>query len=143
MLKVIELFAGIGSQAEALKRLGIDHEVVAVVEWDKYAYASYEAIHGSTLNLGDITKVKVLPEADLVTYSFPCQDLSVAGSGAGIKEGTRSGLLFEVERLLKASEKKPRYLLLENVKNLVGKQHKPDFDRWLGALEEMGYNNYW
>ena len=143
MLRVIELFAGIGSQAEALKRLGIDHKVEAIVEWDKYAYASYEAIHGKTPNLGDITKVDKLPECDLLTYSFPCQDLSVAGKGAGIKEGTRSGLLLEVERLLGIYEKKPRYLLLENVKNLVGKQHKPDFDRWLARLEEMGYNNYW
>ena len=142
-MKVIELFAGIGSQRKALDRLGINHEVAAIVEWDKYAYKSYEAIHGKTLNLGDIRKVEKLPYCDLLTYSFPCQDLSVAGKGAGIKEGTRSGLLYEVERLLKVYENKPTYLLLENVKNLVGKQHKPDFDKWLLTLEQMGYSNYW
>lgn len=72
-----------------------------------------------------------------------CQDISVAGKQAGIKEGTRSGLLFEVERLLEGMEERPKYLLLENVKNLVGKQHKADFDRWLDRLEEFGYRNYW
>lgn len=146
MLRVVELFAGIGSQAKALKRLGVPHEVVCICEWDKYAYRSYEAIHGPTVNLGDITKVAYLPKCDLLTYSFPCQDLSVAGKGAGIKVGTRSGLLFEVERLLENCDtvgELPRYLLLENVKNLVGKKNKPDFDRWLAKLSELGYNNYW
>jgi DNA-cytosine methyltransferase len=143
LLKVIELFAGIGSQTKALKRLGVEHEVVCIVEWDKYAYASYQAVHGSTLNLGDISKVEKLPPCDLLTYSFPCQDISLAGGQAGIAEGTRSGLLWEVERLLKEYEELPTYLLLENVKNLIGKKHRMDFEEWLWALEELGYNNYW
>jgi len=143
MIKVVELFAGIGSQRKALERLGVEHEVVLAVEWDKYAWLSYEAIHGETPHHGDITTLERLPPCDLVTYSFPCQDLSVAGKQAGIKKGTRSGLLYEVERLLDGMDEKPRYLLLENVKNLVSKRHKPDFDKWLSRLEEMGYNNYW
>lgn len=142
MLKVIELFAGIGSQTQALKNIGVEHEIVAISEIDKYAVKSYEAIHGKVNNLGDICKIDVLPQCDLVTYSFPCQDISVAGKGAGIKEGTRSGLLLEVERLLEVSEK-PKYLLMENVKNLVGKKNKPDFDRWCEKLESLGYANYW
>ena len=142
MLQVIELFAGIGSQTQALKNIGVEHEVVGISEIDKYAIKSYEAIHGKVHNFGDITKIEKLPYCDLLTYSFPCQDISVAGNQAGIKEGTRSGLLLEVERLLEVSEK-PKYLLLENVKNLVGKKHKADFDRWLDKLEELGYNNYW
>ena len=141
-MKVIELFAGIGSQTQALKNIGIEHEVVGIAEIDKYAVRSYEAIHGEVNNLGDICKIERLPECDLLTYSFPCQDLSVAGKGAGIKEGTRSGLLLEVERLLEVSNK-PKYLLMENVKNLVGKKNKPDFDRWREKLESMGYMNYW
>lgn len=141
-MKVIELFAGIGSQTQALKNIGVEHEVVGIAEIDKYAVRSYEAIHGEVNNLGDICKIEKLPECDLLTYSFPCQDLSVAGKGAGIKEGTRSGLLLEVERLLEVSEK-PKYLLMENVKNLVGKKNKPDFDRWCEKLESMGYTNYW
>ncbi|MCM1532930.1 MAG: DNA (cytosine-5-)-methyltransferase [Ruminococcus flavefaciens] len=75
-----------------------------------------------------------------------CQDISVAGKGAGIKEGTRSGLLFEVERLLNVAAENgtlPKYLLLENVKNLVSKKFKADFDRWLEFLSSLGYTNYW
>jgi DNA (cytosine-5)-methyltransferase 1 len=145
-LRLIELFAGIGSQTQALTNIGIAHKVVAISEIDKYAIQSYEAMHGKANNLGDIRKIEELPDADLWTYSFPCQDISVAGKGAGIKEGTRSGLLFEVERLLRvASEKKtlPKYLLLENVKNLVSKKFKADFDKWLDFLAELGYTNYW
>lgn len=145
-LRLIELFAGIGSQTQALTNIGIAHRVVAISEIDKYAIQSYEAMHGKANNLGDIRKIEELPDADLWTYSFPCQDISVAGKGAGIKEGTRSGLLFEVERLLRVASKKgtlPKYLLLENVKNLVSKKFKADFDKWLDFLAELGYTNYW
>lgn len=145
-LRLIELFAGIGSQTQALTNIGIAHKVVAISEIDKYAIQSYEAIHGIANNLGDIRKIEELPDADLWTYSFPCQDISVAGKGAGIKEGTRSGLLFEVERLLRVASGKgtlPKYLLLENVKNLVSKKFKADFDKWLDFLAELGYTNYW
>lgn len=145
-LRLIELFAGIGSQTQALTNIGIAHKVVAISEIDKYAIRSYEAMHGKANNLGDIRKIEELPDADLWTYSFPCQDISVAGKGAGIKEGTRSGLLFEVERLLRVASEKgtlPKYLLLENVKNLVSKKFKADFDKWLDFLAELGYTNYW
>ena len=146
MLKIIELFAGIGSQHQALLNLGIEHEVVAISEIDKYCLQSYKALHGDIPNLGDICKIERLPKADLWTYSFPCQDISVAGNLAGIKEGTRSGLLYEVERLLKvANENKelPKYLLLENVKNLVSKRFINDFNKWLDFLKNLGYTNYW
>ena len=113
-LRLIELFAGIGSQTQALKNIGVPHKVVAISEIDKNALTSYKALHGETLNLGDIRRIEELPEADFWTYSFPCQDISVAGHCAGIKEGTLSGLLLEVERLLrKAAEQGtlPKYLL--------------------------------
>lgn len=145
-LRLIELFAGIGSQTQALTNIGIAHKVVAISEIDKYAIQSYKSMHGKANNLGDIRKIEELPDADLWTYSFPCQDISVAGKGAGIKEGTRSGLLFEVERLLRVASEKgtlPKYLLLENVKNLVSKKFKADFDKWLDFLAELGYTNYW
>ncbi len=145
-LRLIELFAGIGSQTQALTNIGVPHTVVGISEIDKYAIQSYKAMHGEVTNFGDIREIKSLPDADLWTYSFPCQDISVAGKGAGIKEGTRSGLLFEVERLLiTASENGnlPKYLLLENVKNLVSKKFKADFDRWLAFLKSLGYSNYW
>lgn len=145
-LRLIELFAGIGSQTQALKNVGVPHTVVAISEIDKNAIKSYTALHGETVNLGDIREIRELPEADFWTYSFPCQDISVAGHGAGIKEGTRSGLLLEVERLLKVAAGKgtlPKYLLLENVKNLVSKKFKADFDSWLSFLSSLGYMNYW
>ncbi|MGL5049633.1 MAG: DNA cytosine methyltransferase [Fusobacteriaceae bacterium] len=142
MLKVIELFAGVGSQTQALKNIGIEHEVIGISEIDEHAISSYMQLHGETPLLGDITKIKELPSSDLWTYSFPCQDLSVAGSGLGIKEGTRSGLLSHVERLLENSTK-PQYLLMENVKNLISKKHIEDFDVWCKKLEELGYKNFW
>lgn len=146
MLTINELFSGIGAQVAGLKRLGIAYNVVGISEIDKFAIQSYEAINGSVRNYGDISKVPLLDYADLWTYSFPCQDLSVAGKQAGIKEGTRSGLLLEVERLLENAVllgNQPKYLLLENVKALVSKKFKPDFDRWLSKLSELGYDNYW
>lgn len=144
MLKVFEAFAGYGSQSIALRNLGIDYEVVAISEIDKYAIKAYEAIHGEVNNLGDISKlnVKDIPRHDLFTYSFPCQDISVAGKQKGVIRGeTRSGLLYECERIIEGC--KPKYLLMENVKNLVGKKHKPQFDEWLKYLEGLGYKNYW
>ena len=145
MLKVFEAFAGYGSQRMALRNLGIEHEVVAISEIDKYADASYQAIHGETWNMGDITKIDVddVPDHDLFTYSFPCQDISVAGKGKGFSKdsGTRSGLLWESERIIKA--KKPKYLLMENVKNLISEKFMPGFAEWILVLEELGYSNYY
>ena len=143
-IRVFEAFAGYGSQSIALRNLGVNYEVVAISEIDKYAIQAYEAIHGKVNNLGDISKINVddIPDHDLFTYSFPCQDISVAGKMEGIEKGqTRSGLLYECERIIEG--KKPKYLLLENVKNLVGKKFKPQFDEWLKYLEELGYTNYW
>ena len=145
-IKVAELFAGVGSQAMALRNIGIDYEVIGISEIDKFAYKSYEAIHGKVKNFGDITKINKLPYCDLLTYSFPCQDLSIAGQQKGISKDTRSGLLLEVERLLlKAKENGtlPKYLLLENVKNLVGKKFIKDFERWLSFLSSLGYYSNW
>lgn len=147
MLTVNELFAGIGAFRKALIRLGIPHEIVGISEIDKYAIKSYNAIYGETRNYGDISKVERLDYADLWTYGFPCQDISLAGQLKGIVKGeTRSGLLYEVQRLLaqaQSDDALPKYLIMENVKNLVGKKFRPDFEGWLGWLDELGYNNYW
>ena len=143
-IKLFEAFAGIGTQRMALRNIGVDFEIVGISEIDKYAIKSYEAIHGSTKNFGDITKInpECLPDFDLFTYSFPCQDLSTAGKQQGLVKGkTRSGLLYECEKIIEV--KLPKYLLLENVKALVGKKFKPQFDKWLKYLESLGYTNYW
>lgn len=143
-MRVIELFAGVGSQTQALKNLGIKHEVIGISEIDKYAINSYEQLHGTVNNFGDISKIDILPTADLWTYSFPCQDISISGKQRGFdkEDNTRSGLLWEVERLLKVSEK-PKYLLMENVKNLISKKFKPGFNKWCECLEKIGYKNYY
>ena len=148
ILKVIELFAGVGAQRKGLENAGIEHQVVAISEIDKYALKVYEKLYGDTLNLGDICKIDKLPKADLWTYSFPCTDISICGKMSGFEKGsnTRSSLLWEVERLLniaKENNELPRYLLLENVKNIVSKKFKPFFDSWLKYLEGLGYKNFY
>lgn len=150
MLKVIELFSGIGAQRKALVNLGVPHEVVGISEIDKFAIKSYTALYGQTFNYGDISKIEKLDYCDLLTYSFPCTDLSVSGKLKGLidEQGnqTRSGLLLEVQRLLDVARgynELPKFLLLENVKNLVGKRFMTDFQRWLHYLDGVGYNSYW
>lgn len=92
-----ELFAGIGAFRKALINIDIPHEIVGISEVDKFAIKSYQAIYGETRNYGDISKVEKLDYADLWTYGFPCQDISIMGKKAGIAKGiTRSGLLHEV-----------------------------------------------
>ena len=143
-IRVLELFAGYGSQALALENLGIDF-TSDISEIDRYAIQAYNQLHGDTHNWGDITKIdeKKLPYYDLITYSSPCQDFSTAGLGKGgdAGSGTRSSLLWECERIIRAV--KPKHLLMENVKNLVGEKHKHNFIRWLRVLEMMGYQNFW
>ena len=150
---LIELFAGIGSQAKALKRIGADFEHYRVCEFDKYAVNSYNAIHGTNFVTSDITQLKAtdLGIVDtekycyIMTYSFPCQDLSLAGKQKGMAKGenTRSGLLWEVERLLNECTELPQVLLMENVTQVHGKKNKEHFEQWIKFLESKGYSNYW
>lgn len=149
-LKLLSLFSGIGAFEKALDNLSVPYELVNYCEIDKFASKSYAAIHNveESMNLGDITKVneKELPkDIDLITYGFPCQDISLAGKQKGLfnEDGTqtRSGLFFEALRIIE--ETKPRVAIAENVKNLVGKKFKPQFEIVLNSLEQAGYNNYW
>ena len=148
MIKVIELFAGVGAQRQALKEAKIDYEVVAISEIDKYAISAYEKLHGPTLNLGDISKIERLPQADMLTYSFPCTDISLAGRMDGFEKGsnTHSSLLWEVQRLIDVAHQNnelPKYLIMENVKNLVSKRFKPLFDEWVNYLSSLGYKSFY
>lgn len=196
-LKVFEAFAGIGAQATALERIGIDYEIVGISDWFTDAIICYDAIHCKdepipelpskedqieylhnfefskdsvhpskidkldteyleklyiankrTKNMGSITKLKAvdMPECDLLVYSFPCQDLSTGGKGLGMKKGsgTRSGLLWEIERILSELNEEnrlPEYLLLENVKTIMSKSNEADLKEWLSFLEKLGYEN--
>lgn len=196
-LKVFEAFAGIGAQATALERIGIDYEIVGISDWFTDAIICYDAIHCKenpipelpskekqieylnkfefskdsvhpskiekldteyleklyiankrTKNLGSITKLRAvdMPDCDLLVYSFPCQDLSTGGKGLGMKKGsgTRSGLLWEIERILSElneEDRLPEYLLLENVKTIMAKSNKADLKEWLNFLQKLGYAN--
>ena len=146
-LTVNELFAGIGAVRKALINQNIPHEIVGISEIDKYAIKSYEAMYGKTRNYGAISKVERLDYADLWTYGFPCQDISLAGDMKGIvREETRSGLLHEVERLLEVAKEEgtlPKFLIMENVKNLVSKKFIGDFQRWIDKLSDLGYTTEW
>lgn len=206
-VRLIELFAGIGSQAKALQNLGVDFEKWVISEWEANATQSYKAIHcendntdyskglnqkdlinalfsmgisndgkepmtlkqiarknekwlretynaykathnisnlmlaaGKELNIVDVEKYVYI-----LTYSFPCQDLSIAGKQAGMKKGskTRSGLLWEVERLLKECEHLPQVLIMENVTQVHNKKNFADFKKWIECLEDLGYSNYY
>ena len=151
-IRLIELFAGIGSQAKALKNLDVEFEHWKVIEFDKYAIQSYNAIHGTNFTPQDI---KLTHSTDLeireresytyiLTYSFPCQDLSLAGNQKGMAKGdnTRSGLLWEVERILDECDELPQVLLMENVPQVIGKKNIKDFQLWRRKLEQLGYSNY-
>lgn len=152
-IRLIELFAGIGSQAMALRDLGADFEHYRVVEFDKYAIESYNAIHGTEFQTTDIRNVcgadLGIVDVDkfcyIMTYSFPCQDLSPAGKQKGMKKGsgTRSGLLWEVERLLNECAELPQVLLMENVPQVHSQANMPDFQKWIDFLSSKGYSNYW
>lgn len=206
-IRLIELFAGIGSQAKALKRLGANFDHYKISEWEVNATASYKAIHKendntdysaeftseelaeilfnigistdgkkpltlkeisrkgekwqrtvynnfkATNNIGSILNVSGsdlgIVDTDKYTYiccySFPCQDLSLAGKRNGMAKGsnTRSGLLWEVERLLNECNELPQILLMENVTQVHGKKNKEHFDEWIAFLESKGYSNHW
>lgn len=148
-MKLLSLFSGIGAFEKALYRLKVNYELVNYCEIDKYASKAYAMMHDcdESLNLGDITKIdtSVLPnDIDLITYGFPCQDISLAGKQKGFEadgERTRSGLFFEALRIIE--DTKPRIAIAENVKNLTSKKFSKEFDIVLSSLEEAGYNNYW
>ena len=152
-IRLIELFAGIGSQYASLKRIGANVESWKVVEWDKYAIASFNAVHGTNYEPLDIQKIHAedleIVDRDkyvyICTYSFPCQDISGAGHGHGFSKGsgTRSGLLWEVERILdECNGNLPHVLLMENVPLVIGKKNIKDFQLWRSKLESLGYSNY-
>lgn len=205
-IRLIELFGGYGSQALALKYLGVPFEHWCLSEWAVKSIQAYKDLHNSndhtnyshgksvdeirmwlygrissdyntpmtaqqinrlpekqvrtiynnmqaSHNVGSITQITAadlnVVDTDkftyIMTYSFPCQDLSNAGKMAGMSKdsGTRSGLLWEVERLLTEMTEKPQILLMENVPQVVGSTGVKDFAKWIERLEELGYKNYW
>lgn len=143
-MKIIELFGGIGACSAALKRLGIDYEIADYVEIDKYAVASYNAINGTNFEPQDITKWdKDFKDIDLIMHGSPCQDFSLAGKNKGGDQnsGTRSSLMYETLRIV--SKIKPKYVVWENVKNLLSEKHRHNFDNYLNEMSKIGYYNFY
>lgn len=196
-LRVFEAFAGIGAQATALKRIGIDYEIVGISEWFIDALHCYDILHNdqsqeieipskdeqikylsqftfskdsmketklSLLKPAEIEKLYVsnkrcknygsiseirghdLPDMDLLVYSFPCQDLSTGGNGKGMgrDSGTRSGLLWQIERILNElneEDRLPEFLLMENVTTITADSNVNDLNQWLDFLVSLGYEN--
>jgi DNA (cytosine-5)-methyltransferase 1 len=145
-MKFIDFFSGIGGFHSGLERAGM--ECVGWCEFDKFAQVSYRAMYDTT-NLwfgNDVTKVNgwELPKADLWTFGFPCQDVSIAGKQKGMKEGTRSGLFYEIMRLLdECKENKHKWLVCENVKNLLSIDGGTGFLNVIGEMAERGYSIEW
>lgn len=130
------------------RNIGYNFEKNVSFDWSgvKSEIKKYYVACKISNNIGDIARVAELPYADLWTYSFPCTDISIAGEKKGIVKGvTRSGLLYEVERLLRVAQLKgtlPKYLMLENVKQLLSKQFKSIYDDWVSFLDALGYKTY-
>lgn len=149
MIKLLSLFSGIGAFESALRRGGYDFRVINYCEIDTYAARAYSQIHGISedYNLHDVRQVNTLlmDNINLMTWGWPCQDISVAGKQRGFKDNdgnlTRSGLFFQGLRIL--TELQPEYAIAENVKALTGKKFTAEFETVLTSLEKAGYNNYW
>lgn len=138
-IKLLELFGGIGACTKALKRLGINVEIVDYVEIDKYAVKSYNAINDTNFEAQDITKWDKDVNVDLLVGGFPCQDISLAGKQNGIIKGkTRSGLMYEMMRIIEKT--KPKYVIAENVKNLLAERFRPQLEEYLCFLNDNGYS---
>lgn len=137
-VKVVSLFSGIGGFEEGLKMAGVNYNVVLASEIDNAARKSYAANFSSTNLHGDITQIseKTIPDHDLLLAGFPCQSFSIAGKRKGF-EDIRGTLFFEVARIL--NEKKPRYILLENVKNLISHDQSRTVRKILSTLNDIGY----
>ena len=144
---IFEAFSGYGTASFALNRLRIVRELVGYSDIDKYANQCFKQNHcpwdtDDKLQLGDATKIdpNKLKDFNLLTGGFPCQAFSIAGKGLGELD-TRGTLFNEIIRI--AEVKKPRYMMLENVKGLMSKTHKPTFDKIISELYRIGYFVKW
>lgn len=146
MIRVFAAFSGYDSQCLALNRLGLQYDLVGWSEIDRYAIQAHNALFPqfADRNFGDICKIDWanVPDFDLFTYSFPCTDISAAGVQRGLSEnsGTRSSLLWECRKAIET--KRPKVLLMENVKALTQTKFRPQLNKWARELEGYGYTNF-
>jgi DNA (cytosine-5)-methyltransferase 1 len=141
-IRVFEAFAGYGGASFGLKKAKIPHEVIGFSEFDKYASGIFELNHPGIRAFGDITKIEIdeIPDFDLFTGGFPCQPFSSAGLGLGELD-IRGTLFYDVIRI--CEKKRPKHILLENVKGLTTKRHKDTFNKILSELKRIGYDVRW
>ncbi|NFH79649.1 DNA (cytosine-5-)-methyltransferase [Clostridium botulinum] len=138
-IRIFEAFAGIGAPRKALINIGVDFEVKYTSEINIDAINGYKKLYGENNNLGDISKIdeKKIEDFDLFVAGFPCQDISHNGKQLGMKKGTRSGLVWEALRIIEY--KRPKYIVFENVKNLLNYKFKDDLYEIVSKLEGIGY----
>lgn len=145
-LQILELFGGIGSPRVALKNLGVPVKSIDYVEIDEKAVRSYNAMFADELAYQTQTVVGWNLKPDILIHGSPCQDFSIAGHQKGADEGseTRSSLMWETVHIIEQmGEWKPKVVIWENVKNVLSKHMKHNFDRYLSYMEKLGYtNNY-
>lgn len=144
VIRLTELFGGIGAPRKALENLGYDIESVNYVEIDNKAVKTYNALYNENYEPQDISQVFDIGETDILVHGSPCQDFSVAGLGLGAnpEDRTRSSLMFETLRIVDdTGDKKPEFVIWENVKGALHKKMRPYFDKYLSSLEDMGYTN--
>lgn len=154
-IRLITLFSGIGSQEMAFRDIGADFEIWRMVEFDKYAVKSYDAIHGTSFDVSDVRNVHAsdlaIVDTDrydyVLTYSYPCTSISNAGKMEGMVEGsgTASSLLWEVKRIISemSEDELPKVLVMENVPQVHADKNVSEFNRWLDFLKEKGYYSHW
>lgn len=153
-IRLIELFAGYGSQSMAMERIGVKFETYKAVEFDSHACNLFNNVHNTNFPVLDITKINAtdleIVDRDkyeyIMFYSYPCTDISLAGQQKGMAKGsgTRSALIWEVERLLnELNGNLPQILMMENVGQVISKKNMEDFRKWLTFLASLGYKNFY
>lgn len=142
-IRILELFGGIGACSKAFEKLNIPYKIVDYVEIDKYAVMSFNAIHNTNFEPQDITKWDKDVEVDLIMHGSPCQSISLAGLQHGADEGsgTRSSLMYETVRIVR--KLKPKYVIWENVKNLISDKHVHNFNKYLNYMDAIGYDSFY
>lgn len=144
MIKILELFGGIGSPRKALINLGIPIKAIDYVEIDEKAVKSYNAIFHNDLKYKTENVVGYNLKPDILIHGSPCQDFSIAGHQKGADEGseTRSSLMWETIHIIQQMGVwKPRIVIWENVKNVLSKHMAHNFNRYIEELQKMGYTS--
>ena len=142
MVKILELFGGIGSPRKALINLGVDHKSIDYVEWNEKAVRTYNALFDNRYKSESVVGYSLQP--DILIHGSPCQDFSIAGKqyGGNVEDGTRSSLLFETIKIIESlGVWKPKVVIWENVKNVFSKKMIGAFRHYLSDMENLGYTN--